>query len=125
MPQREVELILTRQLASYLGTAIFLVDQEGNLVYYNEAAEKIIGRQYVDASEMTLDECRQLLAVTDHGSPGPLTVALEEHRPAHGMLRLVGFDGKAREVAATAFPLEGQQGRQLGAAAIVWENPDL
>jgi hypothetical protein len=30
-----VELILMRQLASYLATPIFLVDADGTLVFYN------------------------------------------------------------------------------------------
>lgn len=35
MPQKAIELILTRQLASYLAMPIFLVDAAGTLVFYN------------------------------------------------------------------------------------------
>ena len=36
-PQMAIELILGRQLISYLGVPMFLVDPRGDLLYYNEA----------------------------------------------------------------------------------------
>ena len=39
MPQQEIEVILMRQLASYLAMPILVVDTEGDLVFFNEAAE--------------------------------------------------------------------------------------
>jgi hypothetical protein len=33
--QKEIELILARQLASYLVMPIFIVDLQGNIIYYN------------------------------------------------------------------------------------------
>ena len=43
MAQHEIELILMRELASYLAMAIFVVDPEGELLYYNEPAERLLG----------------------------------------------------------------------------------
>ena len=40
----EIELILFRQLAIHLLTPIFLVDERGALIFYNEPAEKLLGR---------------------------------------------------------------------------------
>jgi hypothetical protein len=64
------------------------------------------------------------------GSPGPvppdqlpLMIALRERRPAHGRLAIQGLDNVRREIEVTAFPLDGQAGRQLGAVAIFWEVP--
>jgi PAS domain-containing protein len=54
-----VELILMRQLASYLATPIFLVDAGGTLVFYNEAAEGLLGRRFEDLPEMGRDEWLQ------------------------------------------------------------------
>jgi len=39
----EIELILMKQVASYLATPIFLVDRAGTLLYYNEPAEALLG----------------------------------------------------------------------------------
>ncbi|MBW2374226.1 MAG: PAS domain-containing protein, partial [Deltaproteobacteria bacterium] len=40
----DVELILLRQLASQLAMPIIVVDPRGDLLYFNEAAEAILGR---------------------------------------------------------------------------------
>ena len=127
MPQREVELILTRQLASYLTMPIFLTDAEGILLYYNEPAERLLGRRYEEVGEMPIEEWSAAFRPT--GEDGerlreedlPLVTALKKHRPAHRVFSITGLDGRARRIAATAFPIEGQHGRQLGAVSIFWE----
>ena len=46
MSQQPLELILARQFADSLTMAVFLVDPEGNLLFYNEAAEDILGIRF-------------------------------------------------------------------------------
>lgn len=128
MPQRDVEVILMRQLASYLAMPIFLVDPAGNLLFYNEPAEALLGRRYEEnAGEMPLEEWSTIFKPTAvDGSPLPpdalpLVIALQKHRAAHRALRIRGLDGVSRMIQVTAFPLEGQGGRHLGAVAIFWE----
>ena len=41
-----IQIILTRQLAAYLSVPLFLVDPKGNLLFYNEPAEAILGRRF-------------------------------------------------------------------------------
>ena len=65
MRQREIEVILTRQLASYLALPIFIVDEDGTLIFYNEPAEAILGQRFEETGEMPADEWAQ--AYTDHG----------------------------------------------------------
>jgi PAS domain-containing protein len=128
MAQKAVELILMRQLASYLAVPIFLVDPEGNLLYYNEPAERLLGRRYDETGEMPTTEWSTAFTPTaEDGSPIPpgelaLSIALQKWYPAHHTLVIRGFDGVARRIAVTAFPLEGQGGRRLGAVAIFWEQ---
>lgn len=128
MGQKAVELILMRQLASYLAVPIFLVDPEGNLLYYNEPAERLLGRRYDETGEMLVAEWSTVFTPTrPDGSPLPaeeipLAAALEKWHPAHRTLVIRGLDGVARRIAVTAFPLEGQGGRRLGAVAIFWEE---
>ena len=50
--QRPIELILLRQLASYLDMPIFVVDAEGRLVYYNEPAEPLLGVRFDEVGVM-------------------------------------------------------------------------
>ncbi len=53
-PQQEIEMILARQLASYLVMPIFVVDPAGTLVFYNEPAEPILGRRFDETGAMPL-----------------------------------------------------------------------
>lgn len=129
MAHKAVELILMRQLASYLAMPVFLVDPEGQLLYYNESAEQLLGRRYEETGEMPLAVWATAFAPTaEDGSPLPpdalpLTVALQKRRAMHRELWIRGLDGVRRRIAVTAFPLEGQGGRHLGAVAIFWEQP--
>jgi PAS domain-containing protein len=42
--QKNLALILARELASKLATAMFIADAEGDVVFYNEPAEEILSR---------------------------------------------------------------------------------
>lgn len=127
MWQKEIEAILARQLASYLAMPIFIVDPQGTLVFYNEPAEKILGRRFEDTGEMPVAEWSTIFKPVDKaGAPLtpdtlPLVVALNERRPAHSSFRIRGLDGVLRQIEVTAFPLIGQADRYLGAVAIFWE----
>ena len=129
MPQQPLELILLRQLASYLAVPIWVADAEGNLIYYNEPAEGVLGRRFDEAGEISLAEVGGLFEICDEdGNPMapndlPLAVALFEGRPTHGKVKMRGFGKPWMRVDVTAFPVEGQGGRVLGAAVLFWEIP--
>lgn len=124
--QRQVELILLRQLASYLDMPIFVVDAEGRLIYYNEPAEPLLGVRF---DEVGMMEAADWLAAFRPGDEAgatlpadqiPLLIALREHRPVHRDLWISGLDGVRRPIGATALPLAGQGGAHLGAVAFFW-----
>jgi PAS domain-containing protein len=127
-PQLQVEVILMKQLASYLATPIFVVDPVGNLVYFNEPAEGILGLRYDETGDMPLEEWSSIFTPTnERGEPLPpdelpLVCALEQRRPAHGPMWIRGLDGARRHISVTAFPLVGQDDRNLGAVSIFWED---
>jgi PAS domain-containing protein len=126
MPQKPIELILIRQLAGYLTIPIFLVDAEGTLLFYNEPAELLLGRRFDEAGEMKLEVWSTVFLPKDeHGAalPAealPLFVALRQRRPAHRIIQFTGLDGTAKMIEVMAFPIEGQDGRHLGAVAAFW-----
>jgi len=129
MVQKPIELILMRQLASSLVMPIFLVDNSGTLVYFNEPAEKILGVRFDETGEMPRSEWTARREPSDaDGAPlapesQPLAIALEQSRPAHGELWIRAIDGRRRHIHATAIPLITASDRLLGAAAIFWEDP--
>ena len=49
-------MILARDLTSRLATPAFVVDEEGTLAYFNEAAEPVLGRSYAEAGELRAGE---------------------------------------------------------------------
>jgi PAS domain-containing protein len=126
--QHEVEVILARHLASNLAMPIFIVDTEGTLLYYNEPAGLILGLRFEETGSMAAAEWSTIFTpIDDEGRPIPpeglpLMIALNERRPSHKMVNLVGMDRVPRRVANTAFPLLGQARQFLGAMAIFWEE---
>ena len=123
----DIEVILMRQTASYLAMPVFVVDPKGNLVYFKEPAEELLGLRYAEVGEMSADEWSTIFVPTDKNGdpmppePLPLIIALQELRPAHDRFYIRGLDGQERELFVTAFPLIGQRARDLGAVAAFWE----
>ena len=127
MPQRQIEMILMRLLASYLRMPILMVDPHGHLIYFNEAAEPILGRRFEETGEIRRGEWSALFTPTnDDGSPvqreeQPLFIATEQRRPAYRRFWFRGLDGVMRQIEGIAFPLLGLGERFLGAVGIFWE----
>lgn len=129
MAQHEIEIILARQLASYLRMPILVVDPDGDLVFFNEAAEAILGRRFEETGGIQRGEWSTLFTpANDDGSPvpreeQPLFIATEHRRPAYRRSWIRGLDGVMRQIEGIAVPLLGMGDRFLGAAGIFWEVP--
>jgi len=127
MSQQEIEVILARHLAEYLAMSIFIVNPEGDLIFYNEPAEAILGTRYSETGAMPASEWATVFHPMDHEGTSippeelPLVIALKLRCPAHKIFWIRGLDGAMREIEVTALPLIGQAGRFLGGLAIFWE----
>ena len=127
--QLPIELILLRQVASYLDLPVFLVDSDGRLVYFNEPAEPMLGLRFDEVGELSMVDW--LASFRPAGGDGitlatddvPLVIALREGRPVHKRLVIAGLDGVQRAIETTAIPLRGQGGHLLGAVALFWAAP--
>lgn len=130
MAQKEIEVILGRHLASYLAMPIFIVDPDGNLLYYNEPAEAILGHRYNETGEMPLADWGTRFQPMDRDGNSlpperlPLVIALTSKCPAHGSFWIRGTDNVMRYIEVSAFPLIGQANRYLGAMALFWETEE-
>jgi PAS domain-containing protein len=126
-PQKNLVLILARQFASKLATPMFVSDAEGNLVFFNEPAETVLGRTFAEAGEMRADAWASLFHVEDlDGNPIPLEampagVAFVRREPAHGIIRIVGLDGVRRTISVTGVPLFAHREEFVGVVALFWE----
>jgi PAS domain-containing protein len=96
---RPVELLLMRQLASYLRTSIFLMGPDGTLLYFNESSEALLGRRFDETEPMNAEQWSTLLQSEDErGAPieidaRPIVVALRRQQPSHRTFSIRGFDG--------------------------------
>jgi PAS domain-containing protein len=125
---KEVEMILTRHLASCLAIPIFIVDPSGALVFFNESAEPILGRRFADCGELTIHEWASAFTPVERAGASPFPDeqpfidVLLNRRPAQLGLWMQRPDGERRHVEITTFPIIGQADRHLGAVAVIWES---
>lgn len=125
-----IEIILNRQLAECLSIPVFITDVEGNLLFYNEPAEDILGLRYEDTGEMTVEEWGTIFKNRDEeGQPLPpeelpLVKTLKHRLPHHKTFWIESLQGKAERISVTAYPIIGRADTFLGAVAIFWRPPE-
>lgn len=126
--QKPLELILARNLLSSVSTPAFLVSQEGELLFYNEAAGALLGRSFEETGQMAAEQWISTFGpFDDNGEPMPYasipaTQALTHDRPFHGIFRICGANGH-EDIAASAIPIVGTTGSS-GAIVIFWPVTD-
>jgi len=125
-----IELILARQLAECLAMPVFLTDTEGNLLFYNEPSEDILGKRYEDTGEMHVSEWGTVFKNKDDvGNPIPpeelpLVKTLQHRLPYHKTFWIESLQGKAERISVTSYPIIGRAGNFLGAIAIFWRSSE-
>lgn len=125
---KSLALILARDLAENLATPLMVTDAVGTLVYYNDPAERILGRRFAETGELALAQWSTIWIPRDEdGHPlelqdTPIGTALMERRPAHRRIVLTGLDGVARPLQVSAFPLFASATEFTGAVALFWED---
>lgn len=126
--QRALALIVARELASNLATPMFLIDGAGDLVFYNDAAELLVGRGFGEVGAMSSLAWGEALRLRHPDGrelrrrDSPPGIAFQQRKPAHGTLLATGFDGVDRVCEVTAYPLLGRNDEMHGVVAIFWER---
>jgi PAS domain-containing protein len=129
VPQKPLELILARNLMSALSTPAFLVDEDGRLVFYNEAAGTLLGKGFEQVGHVGPSEWGAVFGPFDAEGEAipfeelPVVRAQRGGRPAHSCFALRAFDGQVHAVECNAFPLLAAHG-SCGAIAIFWPVED-
>lgn len=130
MSAHPIEIILNRQLADCLALPAFITDTKGNLVYYNEPAETILGRRFEETGEMPVETWSTIFKQSDEKGniipPDelPLVRTLKYAIPHHKTFWIESLKGKREKISVTAYPIIGRASRFLGAVAIFWETKD-
>jgi PAS domain-containing protein len=127
--QKHLVLILAREFASNLATPTLITDERGHLVFYNEAAEKLLGRSFSEVGEMPIDDWSAQFSPRsiDTDDPLPLEerptgIALYERRASHERIRITSVEGVDHEDAVTAFPLFAHTDELVGTVTIFWRD---
>jgi PAS domain-containing protein len=126
----EIEIILNRQLADCLAIPVFITDTRGNLIFYNEPAEDILGKRYKDTGEMPVEEWGTVFKNKDdlgNSIPPeelPLVKTLKNRLPYHKSFWIESLKGKRERISVTSYPIIGRAGKFLGAVAIFWRSTD-
>ncbi|HZH37272.1 MAG TPA: PAS domain-containing protein [Flavisolibacter sp.] len=125
-----IEIILNRQIADCLGIPVFITDTSGNLLFYNESAEEILGKRYEDTGEMSVTEWGTAFNnKDDFGNPLPadelpLVKTLKNQLPYHKTFWIKSLQGRAERISVTSYPVISRSGKFLGAVAIFWRPTD-
>jgi PAS domain S-box-containing protein len=127
---RSLPLILARELAANLSTPMLLTDGSGIIVYFNEAAEHLVGRTFAELGEMPATDFVELLHLSDVDDVPierrhiPSGIAYYERRPAHMTIRVTSLDGERRQLESTAYPLVGAGGELHGVVSVFWPESE-
>jgi len=127
--QRHIALILAKDLAANLATPVLLVDAEGDLVFFNEPAEVILGRPYAEAQMSSVELAKTFKPVDEAGEripleELPLAQAFRSGIPTHGHLRIEAVDGRTHDLEVVAIPLFAQVDQPVGGLAAFWERAE-
>ena len=126
--QKHLVLILAREFASNLSTPTLIADERGYLVFYNEAAEDVVGRRFGEVGEMPLDDwlgafdAKALAGEPIPPEDRPARVALDQRRASHLRYIVTSADGVDRELEVTAFPLFAHTEEFVGVVVIFWRT---
>lgn len=119
-----LELILARNLISIISLPALLLDVDGDIAFFNDAAAEVIGSPFEEIGALSQEDWSARFGpFDDRGAPIPaeelpVAIALREGRPAYGQFH-VRSDGGMREVEAGALPLVGPAGYH-GAIVVFW-----
>ena len=125
---KSLVLIRAKHLAESVTTPMFITDATGCLIFYNEAAEGLLGGPFSDVGQMTAEEWRERFNVRDrHDTPFPVQempgwMELQNERPTQGHLKFTILDGSEKFFAVTGFPLFTSQRTFDGALVTFWED---
>ena len=126
MAAHEIEIILNRQLADCLSLPVFITDTRGDLIFYNEPAEEILGKRFEETGEMPVEEWSTVFNPMDEfgviipPEELPLVKTLKHASPYHKSFWIQSLTGNNQYISLTSYPIIGRTGKFLGAVAIFW-----
>ncbi|HEY3385116.1 MAG TPA: PAS domain-containing protein [Saprospiraceae bacterium] len=125
-----IEIILNRQLAECLAIPVFITDTVGNLLFYNEPAEDILGKRYEDTGEMPVEVWGTIFKSKDESGKLldpeelPLVKTLLNQLPYFKSFWIESLQGTTIKISVSSYPIIGRAGIFHGAVAIFWRQAE-
>ena len=125
---KSLALIRAKHLAESVTTPMLLTDREGTLIFFNEAAEVMLGVPFADVGPLGPQGWQKRFDVRGRdGSAFPLEampgwLELQTERPGMGHVVLRCADGSDAVLAVCAFPLFTAQRQFDGALVLLWKD---
>jgi PAS domain S-box-containing protein len=114
------EIDLFRSVLDNLHVAVYVVDREGKILFWNDGAERITG--YLRQDVIGRLHADNFLGETDGeaneltGALSPTTAAMREGRPTQALISMRHKSGHRVPVQLWAFPVRNSDGVIIGAA---------
>lgn len=122
------ELLILKQLADGLYLPVFIVLPNGDLLFYNEPAEEILGKRFEETGKMKVEEWSTVFKPLDqNGNPLPpeslpLVISMTQQIPASKSLWIESLKQERLNISVTSFPILSNTEELLGAVAIFWKD---
>ena len=104
MPSQAIEVILNRQLADCLSIPVFITDTKGNLIFYNEPAEEILGTRFEETGPMPVEDWSTVFTPMDESDNVippeqlPLVKTLPDCYPYHKTFWILSVKGNKEKM---------------------------
>jgi PAS domain-containing protein len=125
MEQKPLELILARNFLTSLTTPAFLVGEDAELLFFNEAAGALLDMSFEESGRMSAAEWGDTFGPFDDEGRAipydelPVTLALRDGRPAHADYRIRSMRGTDHLIEVSALPIVAEGGQE-GAMVFFW-----
>lgn len=120
--QKPIELILFRQIASYLATPSFIVDKDETVIFCNKAAEEILRINFSERDEINVEEWSKLFKIQDEkGHPADKFFGKELLRSQHFYIE--SQDGKLKKIHIITLRIMNQMEEFCGHVCFFQESP--
>src|SRR5919197_5252566 len=113
MAAMPLEMIEARRFTSRLSTASFLVDREGTLLYFNDAASELLGVTFEEAGPMESGTWGTRFRPREPDGRElpvgelPLAITVQSGQPAYARMQITAADGTDHDIEVAALPIMG------------------
>lgn len=127
--QRPLELILARNFLSSVSTPAFLIDNGGQIAFFNDSAAELLGKRFEEVGSMSPQEWGDTFGPFDAEGERipfdqlPLTQVLRSGKPAHARFHIRSASGTQHDVHVSALPIVASE-LSKGAIVFFWAAVD-